>query len=331
MAIKKSDSKRYWVGCDLGGTKFMAAVFDDQFKVLSRIRKKHKSGRKVGDGISCIGNAIDDALSAAGLGINRVKGIGFGAAGFLDLERGIILHAPNLGWRKLAIQHELQSRFAVPVSLLNDVDAGTYGEYRLGAARRARCLVGVFPGTGIGGACIYDGHLIRGKTASAMEIGHICVQPNGNLCGCGRFGCLETVASRLAIASQIAAAAYRNDTPELRKLVGTDVADIRSGVIAAALHAGDPVVDKIVRHAARRIGAAIVTPLHLLAPDTILLGGGLVEQMPDLFVNEVRDVLQHEGITSFVKDLNVRAAALGDDAVVKGAAAFIADTGTQMP
>ncbi len=326
MAMKKSVLKRCWIGCDLGGTKLMTAVFDEQFKVLSRIREKHKSGLGAKDGVVLIGDTIDGALNKAGLTVKQVNGIGFGAAGFLDLELGLLLHSPNLGWRKVPIQHELETRFGVPLSLLNDVDAGTYGEYRLGAARKARCVVGVFPGTGIGGACIYDGRLIRGKMASAMEIGHICVQPNGHLCGCGRYGCLETVASRLAIASQIAAAAYRNDTPELRKLVGTDVAKIRSGAIAAALLAKNVVVDKIVRHAARRIGAAMVTPLHLLAPDMILLGGGLVEEMPDLFVNEVHDVLRQQGIESFVKDLKVKAAALGDDAVVKGAAAFAADT-----
>lgn len=329
MAEKEKGSERYWIGCDLGGTKLLTVVFDGNLKTLGRLRLRHKDGFQGKDGIRYVGDAIEDAMRKTGIAVARVKGIGFGTAGFLDLEQGILIHSPNLGWHNLRIQEGLTKRFGVPVSLLNDVDAGTYGEYRLGAARHARCLVGVFPGTGIGGACIYDGHLIRGKTASAMEVGHICVQPDGNLCGCGRYGCLETVASRLAIASQIAAAAYRHDTPELRKLVGTDVAKIRSGVIAAALKAGDAVVDKIVRHAARRIGAAMVTPLHLLAPDTILLGGGLVEQMPDLFVNAVREVLHEQGIASFVKNLNITAAALGDDAVVKGAAAFAADTGIQ--
>lgn len=325
MAKKKRVGKRFWVGCDLGGTKLLTVVFNERFQVLTRIRKKHKAKTGANVGVKRIGDAIDEAMVAAGIQATQVRGIGMGAAGFLDLERGMILHAPNLGWRRVAIRRDLAFRFKVPVSLLNDVDAGTYGEYRLGAARRARCVVGVFPGTGIGGACIVDGRLIRGRTGSAMEIGHICVQPGGNLCGCGRLGCLETVASRLAIAAQIAAAAYRNDTPGLRQLTGTDVAEIRSGVIAGALRAGDPVVDRIVRHAARQIGAALVSTLHLLMPDLILLGGGLVEEMPDLFIQEVRDTLKRHAIASFVKGVEVVAAALGDDAVVKGAAAFASD------
>ncbi len=326
MAKNNSKRKPYWVGCDLGGTKLLTTVFDADFKMVARIRTKHKSGIDVKDGAAYIGDSIEAVLGEAGTGIAQIEGIGMGVAGFLDLEQGMIVHAPNLGWRNLPVQHELQVRFGVPVSLINDVDAGTYAEYRLGSARGARCVVGVFPGTGIGGACIYEGRLIRGKMASAMEIGHLCVQPGGNLCGCGRYGCLESVASRLAIASQIAAAAYRNDTPALRKLTGTNLAKIRSGVIAAALREGDPVVDKIVRHAARQIGAAMVNPLHLLAPDMILLGGGLVEEMPELFVNEVDTVLRRLGAASFLKDLKVKAAALGDEAVVKGAAVFAADT-----
>lgn len=321
MAVKRR-KKQVWVGCDIGGTKLMVAVYDERFGTMARVRKKNKAGLGAKAGVTRIGDTIDEALVSAGVGPDQVRGIGVGAAGFLDLEKGLILHAPNLGWRRTAIRRELEQRLKVPVSLINDVDAGTYGEYRLGVAQQARCVVGVFPGTGIGGACIYEGHLIHGKTGSAMEIGHVCVQPEGNLCGCGRFGCLETVASRLAISAQIAAAAYRNDTPGLCALTGTNLTLIRSGVIAAALRAGDPVVDLIVRHAARQIGVALVAPLLLLAPDLILLGGGMVEEMPSLFVQEVRASLRQHAVKSFVRNVKVVAAELGDDAVVMGAAAF---------
>ncbi len=323
---KKIREQHFWVGCDIGGTKLLTVVFNQRFRAMARVRKKNKPGLGAKAGVVRIGDSIDAALAVAGVEPRQVRGIGLGAAGFLNLDRGMILHAPNLGWRRVAIRDQLHARFRMPVTLINDVDAGTYAEYRIGVARGARCVVGVFLGTGIGGACVYEGRLIRGKTASAMEIGHICVQPNGNRCGCGRFGCLETVASRLAIAAQLATAAQRQDTPALPGLIGLNIAAIRSGLIAAALRAGDTAANAIVRHAARQVGIALAAPLHLLAPDMILLGGGLVEEMPELFVREVSAGLKENCVASYARNLRIVAAALGDDAVAAGAAVFAADT-----
>ncbi len=99
----------------------------------------------------------------------------------------------------------------------------------------------MFPGTGIGGGCVYEGAVIRGRKYSCMEIGHIQVRPHGgHLWGCGRYGCLETEASRLAIAAEAARAAFRGNAPELLKIAGTDLSNIRSGTLAQSIKAGDP-------------------------------------------------------------------------------------------
>jgi glucokinase len=220
------------------------------------------------------------------------------------------------------LKRELTKKFGCPVVVANDVDAGTYGEYRFGAGQGVRCLLGVFPGTGIGGGLVYEGRLFRGRIGSCMEIGHIHMQPKGRLCGCGRRGCLETVASRLAIAAEAAEAAYRGDAPHLLELAGTDVAAARSGALAAAIKAGDRTVEAIVRHAAKDIGIAIGSVVNLLAPDTIVLGGGLVEAMPSLYVQEVRTSIKKHAMRLYTKSLKVVVAKLGDDAVAIGAAAL---------
>jgi glucokinase len=265
---------------------------------------------------------VNQALESAGLAADQLSGIGVGVPGPVDFERGIVLEAVNLGWKKVKLQKALESALHCPAMVLNDVDAGVYGENQLGAARHSRSVVGIFPGTGIGGGCVYDGQIVRGKHISAMEIGHIEVTHDGNLCGCGRRGCLETEASRLAISAEIAKAAYRGEAPFLRDKAGTDIANIRSGILADAIRNGDQVVEQILRTAAGKIGVAVANVIHLICPDTVVLGGGLVEAMPDLFVEEVLRAANDRVMPSFVDSFRVVPAELGDYATVKGAAAW---------
>ncbi len=314
-----------WIGFDLGGTKMLATVFDAEFHPLGTSRQKTKGLYGVKAVLGRIQQAIENALEDAHVKPSQIAGLGFGFPGSLDLTRGVVLSAPNLGWRNVTLKRWLDKHFSFPSLLVNDVDAGAYGEYRFGAGRGARCLVGVFPGTGIGGACIYDGRLIRGATTSAFEIGHLKVQSNGRLCGCGKFGCLETVASRLAIASEVAAAIYRGEAEVMRELAGTDLSSIKSAVLAAAIKKGDATVNAIVRNAARLLGSGVAAAVNLMAPDRVVLGGGLVEAMPKLYLEEVRRGMEPAALTPFLHDVRLVAAALGDDAGVLGAAALAAE------
>lgn len=320
------NEKRCWVGFDLGGTKMLATVFDHRFERLGRARKKTKGAEGADAGVARMIETFEEALADAKVGRDRIGGIGIAAPGPLDLDRGVILEAPNLGWRNVPLKDLLEKKLGAPAVVANDVDAGTFGEYRFGAGKKARCVVGVFPGTGIGGGCVYEGRLIRGRTASCMEIGHMLVQPSGGrLCGCGRRGCLETVASRLAIASDAAVAAYRGEAPALLKAVGTNLADIRSGALADAIGAGDQAVESIVRNAAKQIGAAVATVVNLLAPDIVVMGGGLVEAMEDIFLEEIRKAVAKKAMASLAKATSVVAAELADEAAVMGAAALAGD------
>ncbi len=321
----KRSKRRLWLGFDLGGTKMMAAVFDQDFRILSSSRAKTKGVEGAAEVLKRIQETTSDALNKAKLTARDLSGIGVGAPGPLDLDRGVILHAPNLGWHNVRLKETLERKFKCPTVVANDVDAGTYGEYRFGAARKARSVLGVFPGTGIGGACVYQGRILRGRTASAMEIGHIVVEPDGRLCGCGHRGCLETVSSRLAIAAEAASAVYRGEAPILAKLAGTDLAAIKSGTLAKAIKSGDKAVESIVRHAARRLGEAIGHAVNLLAPDVVVLGGGLVEAMPRLMLDEARRGILASGLKDFTVSLKIVTAKLGDNATVMGAAALAAD------
>jgi glucokinase len=311
-----------WIGFDLGGTKMLAAVLDPGMKPLARERKKTKGHEGVETVVERIVKTIRDALDAANVEPARLAGIGVGCPGPLDLERGIVIDAPNLGWKDVPLKTHLEKEFGCPAVIANDVDAGVFGEYHFGAAKDARCVVGIFPGTGIGGGCVYEGKILRGRNRSCMEIGHIQVVPYGSMCGCGQRGCLETVASRMTIAAEAAKAAFRGEAPHLMEIAGADLTRIRSGALAASIKAGDKVIERIVRDAAGRIGVAVASVVHLLAPDVVVLGGGLVEAMPDLFVGGVAKTANKHVLPSYVDSFRVVPCTLGDDSVLLGAAAW---------
>lgn len=303
----------------------MATVYNGSFKPLGTAKAKTlvSSGSKAI--LERIRETIIAALKEAKVPPKALSGIGVGCPGVLDLDQGIILEAPNLHWRRVPLRELLTDWFQCRVVLANDVDAGTYGEYRFGAGQGARTLLGVFPGTGIGGGCVYEGKLIRGRTGSAMEIGHIPVRENGRLCGCGRRGCLEALAGRLAISAEVAQAVHRGEAPFLAKNDGGDLKKLKSGLLAKSIQAGDKVVERIVRDAMHLLGRTIGGVVNLLAPDVVVLGGGLVEAIPRLALEEIRRGLTESTMRAFARQVRVVVAKLGDDATTLGAAALVAE------
>ncbi len=325
MGDEKDVKQDVWVGFDLGGTKMLAVIHDENLKPLGRKRRKTRGHEGAEAGLERIEETIAKAFKDADIDPARLRGIGIGCPGILDLKKGIINEAPNLGWEDALICDYLKKKFDVPVVLLNDVDAGLYGEFHFGAAKGAHNALGIFPGTGIGGAFIYEGKILQGNGRSCMEIGHIQVVPNGPLCGCGHRGCLEAVASRLAISAAIAQAAYRGQAPFVREQAETDLSNIRSGLISEAVEK-DKVVKEIVQNAAYQIGLAAGSMIHLLSPDKIILGGGLAEALPDLFKKGVKSGIEDWIMPSFRGSYDVQVAELGDDSAVLGAAAYARDS-----
>ena len=316
------DKKSYWVGFDLGGTKMMATVFDGTFKKVAFARRKTKGNLGMKSGMERIIKTIDDALEQAQLSRKQISGIGVGCPGPLNIDKGIILEAPNLGWSNVPLKSTLKREFKCPVAIANDVDAGTYGEYCFGAAKKARCVLGVFPGTGLGGACIYEGKIFRGKVGSCMEIGHMPVDARGPVSGPGRSGSLESMTSRLAISAQAAQAVYRGQAPALQNMVGTNLADIKSGALATAIAQGDTIIEEIIRHSVRIMGTTVAGVVNLLAPDVLVMGGGLVEALGDIYLDEMRKAIDAEALPAYAASLKICAAKLGDDAGCMGAAAL---------
>ena len=325
MPNDTTQNAKAWVGFDLGGTKMLAAVFDRKLSVTGRCKRNTKAFLGPATGLERIVRTIREALADAQCDAGDVGAIGIGCPGLVDPDNGILLDPANLGWRDLPVRKPLEKEFGCPVVVANDVDAGVYGEYAEGAARKARCALGVFPGTGIGGGCVYEGRILTGSGRSCLELGHMQVVPGGARCGCGQRGCLETVASRLAISAEAVKAAFRGQAPHLVERCGMDLSEVRSGDLAAAIAAGDREIERIVRDAAAWLGLGLANVVNLLAPDVVVLGGGLVEAMPKLYLQQVESTARKRVMSSLAHAFKVVVSALGDNAVVVGAAAWARD------
>ena len=210
----------------------------------------------------------------------------------------------------------------MPVAVGNDVNLGTLGEKWLGAARGAGSVVGIFVGTGIGGGVIVDDHLVRGAREAAGEIGHIVMLPGGPRCGCGNRGCLEAVASRSAIEREIRKAVRAGGKSTLSKLLRRDKTPIKSKPLWRALKAKDPIVTDIMRRAAQFLGYACLTVRHLVDPDVIVLGGGVIEACGDFVLPIVQKIVASDALPGARRGGEIVESKLGDDAVALGAVAI---------
>jgi glucokinase len=326
MAANESTDaeKKVWIGFDLGGTKMLAIAYDQNWKEVGRRRRKTKSSEGSDSGVQRVASTITRLLDETKLSVKNIAGIGIGCPGPIDLEKGEVLLTPNLGWDNVKVSSHLKKEFNCPVVVMNDVDAGVFGEYQFGAAKNARCVVGIFPGTGVGGGCVYEGKVLQGAGISCMEIGHTRISSSRGG-GSAFAGTVESDASRLTIAAEAAKAAQRGEAPHLYEKTGTDIAEIRSGALADSIKHGDKVVKRLVEEAAETIGVAVANIVHILAPDKIVLGGGMIEAMEELFVSTVKKTAKQNVMSVYKDRFDIVPAKLGDDAGAIGAAAWARD------
>lgn len=323
MTKANGNKKRFLVGLDIGGTKLMAVALTEKFKIVGRFRMKTRGKKGAGSLFDRVVECVAGVLAECKIPPTALRGIGVGSPGPLDPRTGVIIDTPNIGWKNFPLAEKLSRRFKAPVAVDNDVNLGAYGEYHFGAACGGRYVLGVFPGTGIGAGLVLDGKVYWGASGAAGEIGHVVIDPAGPVCGCGQQGCLEAYAGRLPIAGQLAGLVIRGQARSLASEAGSDLRDIRSGAIADAIASGDKEVEKIVRREAARIGLAIANVVNVLSPDTVVLGGGMVEAMPKLYVEEVTRAVKTLALPFLAKFVTVVAGKLGDDAVAMGAAKMI--------
>jgi glucokinase len=321
MAKTAAKSKLY-IGVDVGGTKILAALVEESGRVLARERAstpRRGTRRAI---LGAIRKAMRGVLRKEKVSPRRLTAIGIAIPGVVDPDKGRVVVTPNMGLSGSPVTEAFQAEFGVPVALGNDVNLGTLGEHWLGAARRAESAFGIFLGTGIGGGLVRKGEMWRGYRESAAEVGHIVMEIDGPKCGCGNRGCFEALASRTAIERDICKAVKAGEKTVLKDILDGDLSVIRSGALRRALDKRDRLVMKVLRRAGEVVGYACLTVRHLVDPEVIVLGGGVVEACGDFLVPIVRAIVEADRLPGSRLGGWVVRSALGDDAVMLGAVAL---------
>lgn len=250
----------------------------------------------------------------------QLAGIGISIGGPLDHLTGTVLNFPHLpGWRNIPLRQQLSEAFGAPAGLDNDANVGALAEHRLGAGKGAMSMVYLTISTGIGGGVIVNGKLHHGVASGAGEVGHITVQTDGPRCACGNHGCLETMASGTAIARRAgqALADYPEQGAVLRQMLGAQSAPTAQQVFAAAA-AGDQLARMLWEQTAKYLAIGLGSIIHLLAPQTIVLGGG-VAQTGEGLLDPVRRNLANHVFYIPLASIQLLPAALGHNSAVIGA------------
>ncbi len=307
---------------DVGGTKIIAALIDANFNILARERHLTEGASGPENVLNRIFHAMDHLLEQQNLIPTRLEYISIAAAGFIDMETGIITNSPNLpGWINIPLRDGVQSRYGVPTYLINDARAAAIGEHRMGAGVGVKNLVLLTLGTGVGGGIIANDRLYFGARGLAGEVGHMTIDANGPDCACGSKGCLEALASGTAIARETRRWIVTGEQSLVMDIVRNDINSITSETVFQAAQMGDSLCLEIINWAGTNLGVGLVNLINIFNPEMIVLGGGMAA-MGDLFLSPAREVAMNHAIKASAEQVKFATAQLGNDAGICGAAIF---------
>jgi glucokinase len=284
------DRQQYIIGVDLGGTNIVVGamtVDGTQHLSMRSIPTMASLGDEgVADRIvTLVEEVIVETIKQTGIARTDFVGVGVGAPGPIDRDRGVVLVAPNLGWLNFPLRDRIHDHVHLPATLDNDANCATFGEWWQGAARGGRNVIGLTIGTGIGGGLILNGALYHGSSDMAGEVGHTTIDLNGRHCKCGNYGCLEAYASGPAIATRAREVMVREEgDSSIPSMVNGKFEDITAQIVYDAAKAGDQVASEIVRDTARYLGAGLANLLNIFNPDTVVIAGGVTAAGDTLFV-----------------------------------------------
>ncbi|MCD9024991.1 ROK family protein [Cohnella silvisoli] len=313
-------NQKVYAGIDLGGTKILAVILDESGTILNKSEQSTDAQEGSEAVIQRMIQLIKDCLEPS----YQLTGIGVATAGTLNAQEGIVALASNLGWNQVPLGKRLEQAFGVPVNLENDANAAAYGEWAAGAGRGTKNCVYVTVSTGIGAGIVSAGRLIRGRDSSAGELGHITIDWNGPRCLCGNVGCLELYASGTAIArrAQQLATQFPEEALMLTGRAGTN--PITSRHVAEAASNGDELSAKILREAGQALGAGLVSIIHVMNPEVLIVGGGAASIGAPL-LDPMHQVIAERGISSMAAGVKVVSPSLGKEAGAIGAALLVFD------
>jgi glucokinase len=305
---------------DIGGTKLAAGVVDTDGRMLSRGEVPTLATEGLEPVLGRIVGLGRELLSRPEIAGVRVQRIGVGCAGPVDIKAGLVFRPPNLpGWTRVPLTDHLQRSLGLPTVLENDANAAALGEFRYGAGKGARSIFYITVSTGIGGGIILDGKVWHGLKDAAGEVGHMTVCPDGPICGCGNRGCLEAMSSGPSIARrarETVAAGRQTRLSEISKPTSADVVRLAQD--------GDPVAGEVWAEAVKYLGIGVAAVITILAPERVVIGGG-VTKAGDYLFRPLREQVRQRVKLVPVESVPILPAALGPDVGILGAAAVALD------
>jgi len=309
--------KNYIAVVDLGGTKILSAIINQNSEIISIAKKSTKSKKKNESIFDRIIQTIEEALAAKNLNSSQLDGIVLGIPGSLNPETRVVNLAPNLGLKNVNVAEPIENHFNTKVLIENDANLGTLGIYHFEGKEKCKNLIAFFVGTGVGAGIIINGELYRGKNFSAGEIGHIKVREKGYKCGCGNYGCLETEASRTAITRIINEEIKKGKKSLITKLT-EDTKVIKSGILAQAIKKKDKVTIKAVNYAAEELGLVTGNLINMFDFDCVVFAGGVMEAIGNFMLPVIKEKAKETALKSNYKNTKIFISHLKDDAALLG-------------
>jgi glucokinase len=311
-------------GIDLGGTKIQTVVVDGDNEVLGQARHPTPDTGGPEDVAKEIIVTMREAAEQAGVKTTDLGGVGIGSPGDADEKTGVVSDARNLpDWiGPFPLGERLSADLGVPVRVGNDVQVAVQGEFELGAAKEFNTILGVWWGTGVGGGLILDGKPWLGRGAAA-EIGHVVVKMGGARCTCGRKGCMEAYAGRMAMEIRARKEVEHGAKTDLFKIMEERGRDrLTSGIWERALKHGDDLATRLMDRAVKALGAGVASCVNVIDPEAVIIGGGLGVRMGEKYVRRIA-ARMHPHLFVDDRPPEIRLAALGDLGGAIGAALLV--------
>lgn len=308
-----------YIGIDIGGTNLVAGLTNGKGQIMDKVSRPLDKSWSAEEICSQIALLALQAAEVGGCKPEQITAVGVGLPGVLDNKTGIVVQTPNMPLRNTPFRQLFHEVWDIPLFLGNDANCAAIGEYWAGAAKGCNPTVVVTLGTGIGGGLIVDGKLFTGFAGSGMEVGHMCVHPNGVLCNCGNRGCWEQYGSASALIRITQEEMMNDKHSTLWELAEGDRLKVSGRTAFQAARLGDAAGRRVLSRYLQGVALGLINIVNILQPEIICLGGGVSNAEDDLLLDPLRELVK---AGCFDKDTPPRLekASLGNDAGVIGAA-----------
>jgi glucokinase-like ROK family protein len=307
------------VGVDLRANRLIAVVTDLDARPLAKVVHTYRGEIDGLKGAQLIREVMQEVVQNSGMPAETLVGLGVSVPGMIDTANGLVVKAVNLGWERVPLRALLNEHLNLPIHVLDVSAALAVGETYFGAGRGARNLICINVGSGIGSSIVIAERLYWGADGVAGEIGHMTVDEDGPQCRCGNYGCLERLAAGPAIVERAVKGLKQGALSSIRNLVKGKLEDVTVDVVAKAARSGDDFARSILNETGRYLGMGIANIVNFLNPETVIVGGGVVEAAGDMLLEPLQQTVKlrtfevHASRVRIVPaQLGIQASAIGD-------------------